>query len=209
MINYEMLLFDVAPWTREVLEISKSLNNKSFMRGRTGWIKKNIDNPESIYEHSCKVALAAHYLFNSEEAIAQGVIHDFPEIYEPDYLPGEISKEVKKANEYEAMKKISKFLPDGNWWLHTWERNANKEGVGKQLFELDKICPVIQAIDYEKTYKNNNLEEFYPYARKQIETPALINLLDSVYQDEKVHSESAYQRYFEGLQSIRTNNLIK
>ena len=78
------------------MQVAKTLNNGSFMRGRTGWIRRRIENPESIYEHSCKVGLVAYYLFGTDEAIAKGIVHDFGEIYEPDYIPWEVNSDDKE-----------------------------------------------------------------------------------------------------------------
>ncbi|HLD55573.1 MAG TPA: HD domain-containing protein [Candidatus Nanoarchaeia archaeon] len=202
MIDYEKTLFETAPWTKEIMQFVKTLENGSFMRGRTGWIIRDIKNPESIYEHSCKMGLAGYYLFKTNDAIAKGVVHDFPEIKKPDYLPGEIDLKDKTIGELEAMTQLKDIIPNGDYWFNKWlefERDKEKNGY---FYELDKICPVIQSINYLRTNNGKNLEEFYPHARKKIKTPQLISLLDSLYSMNIPQNEDAYKYYFEGLNKI-------
>lgn len=202
-MDYEALLFEIAPWTKDMLIMSKSLNENSFMRPRTGWGDRGLDNAESIYEHNIKVALAGWYLFGTHEAIALGAGHDLPEIFEPDHIPGKISKEEKFKREYAAMQKLSRILPNGKFWLETWLDFEKQKGIAKQMNELDKMCPAIQSIDYLKTYKNHRLDEFYPYARGKVETPRLVGLLDSMCLRDI--EGNPYESYFKGLESIRFN----
>jgi 5'-deoxynucleotidase YfbR-like HD superfamily hydrolase len=117
-MNYEQTLFQIAPWTQEIMQIAKQLNNGNLLKGRTGWIRRSVTNPESIYEHSCKVALAAWYLYKTDDAIATGAVHDFPEIFEEDYIPWEINSKDKKEKEYAAMTKLKNILPNGNYWFN-------------------------------------------------------------------------------------------
>jgi 5'-deoxynucleotidase YfbR-like HD superfamily hydrolase len=201
-MDYESLLFEIAPWTKETMQSAKLLNNGSFMRGRTGWIRKNIENPESIYEHSCKVGIASHYLFGTKEAVAKGIVHDFPEIFEPDHIPWEIDPRDKKEKEFLAMRKLKEIIPNGGYWFNEWSKFENKIGIGSKIFELDKLCPAIQARDYLRIGKNN-LDEFYHYARKKLETPELIELLDDLYSSSIPKNESTYQSYFNGLEKIK------
>ncbi len=205
MNKYEVLLFELAPWTQEMMEVSKNLNNASFLRGRTGWLRRNINNPETIYEHACKVGLAAGYLFGTDDAIAQGIIHDHPEIFEPDYIPWEIDNTYKKEKEYQAMLKLKNILPNGAYWFEAWENFENRKGIGLQIVELDKICPSIQAINYLSYYKEEDLKEFYPYARKRVETPKLLNLLDEMCLNNIRENGSAYNAYFRKLKALDIN----
>jgi 5'-deoxynucleotidase YfbR-like HD superfamily hydrolase len=210
IMDHEKILLEIAPWTKNVLQKVKDLEGGKFMRGRSGWMSRGIKNPESIYEHSCKVALASWYLFGTRRALAEGLVHDFPEIYTQDYTPGEINPMVKREKEFAVMKmKLSKDLSNGNYWLDSWLKFEYGIGVGKYVKELDKICPVIQAIDYLKEYPNNKLEEFYSSARAKIKTPSLIKLLDRLWSNGVPKNENAYQSYFRELEKIRLRNEAK
>ena len=196
-MNYESQLFEIAPSIREVMLSSKRLNNGSFLRGRTGWIRRGIKNPESIYEHSCKVALAAFYLFGNNEALELGAIHDFPEIFEVDHIPWEIDNLEKMSREYAVMRKLKEILPNGNHWYNVWDKYETRTGIGELVYELDKICPVIQAIEYLPDYPNNDLEEFYSYTKKKIRNPKLLTLLDEMWLKREEHTKNVYQGYFD------------
>lgn len=208
MTTYETQLFKIAPWTEEVMQVAKTLNSGSLLRGRTGWIRRGIENPESIYEHSCKMGLAAHYLFGTEEAVAKGIVHDFGEIYEPDHIPWEVDATYKREKEFAVMKKLKDMLPNGNFWYSAWEEFENKIGIGQQIFELDKMCPAIQSINYLRKNEGNNLEEFYHYARKKVSTPELIDLLDNLCLG-SCETEDTYQTYFNGLKKIQLEIISK
>ncbi len=208
MIAYETQLFKIAPWTEEVMQVAKTLNNRNFMRGRTGWIRRGIHNPESIYEHSCKVGLAAYYLFGTDEAVAKGIVHDFPEIFEKDHIPWEIDAKDKQEREFAVMTKLKNVLPNGEYWYKTWVEFEHRVGVGQHIFELDKMCPAIQAINYLKRNEGDNLEEFYPYARKKICTSQLVDLLDSLCLG-SCQTEDAYETYFNDLERIQLESISK
>ena len=82
-MNYEQKLLEVASWlTQDAMRSSKLINGGSFLRARTGWERRGIKNGESIYEHVCKVALAAHYLLKTPESLDMGFGHDLPELIE-------------------------------------------------------------------------------------------------------------------------------
>lgn len=203
MVNFESLLFDLVPWVKEVLIPIKSYNDSNFLRGRTGWVRRGIKNPESIYDHSCKLGLASYYLFNgSKDEVAQGIVHDFAEVIEPDYIPGEICVNEKRRKEKLVMLKLKNILPNGDYWFEMWENYENRQNSGQYISELDKICPAIQAIEYMKIYTENNLEEFYFTSRKKVQTPQLIKLLDDFCLDKNSYSENTYIRYFNELKKI-------
>jgi hypothetical protein len=48
----------------------------------------------------------------------------------------------------------------------------------------------------------NGLEEFYPYARKKVKTPQLLELLDEICLNPP-KNKSAYEVYFKELEKIR------
>lgn len=203
MLNYEEMLFGVAPYVKDTMlfmkELDKDNPEKSLLRGRTGWIMRQIENPESIYEHCCKVGLASYYLFQTKHAVCKGVVHDFPENKRFDYIPGQIDKKEKIKLEFSGMLELKDSIPNGKYWNRVYS-NFTKDKV---LIELDKICPVIQAIDYSKIYKNHRLEEFYPHARRQLRTSELIELVDMIQNMKIPEGRSAYEYYFEGLKKIK------
>jgi 5'-deoxynucleotidase YfbR-like HD superfamily hydrolase len=202
MSRYETELLTIAPDLDPLLQTSRTLNNRAFLRGRTGWRDRGVVNAETIYEHSLKVALAAYHLFETRRALDYGVSHDFPEILEPDFTPGEIGREEKRQREERAMNLLSFQLPNGNYWLETWLDYENRVGVASIVEELDKICPVIESIRLMGRGNGRDLEAFYPYARRKLTTPKLVGLLDSLWLKKEVIAQNPYQTYFEELRAI-------
>lgn len=204
MSNYESELFRVAPWVIEVMQVAKTLNDNALMRTRSGWIKHGIHDGEIIYEHSCKLGLAAHYLFGDVRLISKAVIHDFPEIFTQDYMPGEISPKLKREKEQIAMQKVKSMLPNGEYWYNHWQEfEARKTIKDQQLFELDKMDPCIQAIMYSKLHPHINLNEFQINARLHTKTPQLVNLLDEMHDEIILFGEDTYDIYFEKLRKLK------
>jgi len=203
-MNYEQKLLEVASWlTQDAMRSSKLINGGSFLRARTGWERRGIKNGESIYEHVCKVALAAHYLLKTPESLDMGFGHDLPELIEFDYIPWEINPNEKKRREHIAMEALRDELPNGDYWYDVWNEFERKDGIAFHIFELDKICPAIQALEYMKVYKNHNLGEFYPYARSKLKTPKLIQLLDEMYFEVQIPMNvNPYEIYFDKLKLI-------
>ena len=61
-------------------------------KDRAGWVKRGIENPESVAEHNFRVGMVAFALgkrfgFDPFKVGMMGVIHDAPEYKAPDYTP--------------------------------------------------------------------------------------------------------------------------
>jgi len=103
------------------------------------------------------------------------------------------------------MRKLKEILPNGNHWYNVWDKYETRTGIGELVYELDKICPVIQAIEYLPDYPNNDLEEFYSYTKKKIRNPKLLTLLDEMWLKREEHTKNVYQVYFDKLKKIQIN----
>ena len=206
---YESQLYLVAPWAKTVMSELKTINNGSFLDPRTGWVRRDIKQSESIFEHTCKLALAAYFLFGTKDAIDQCIIHDAPEIFTGDEIPWEISASDKFSNEQRAIKNLSQILTDGPYWEHQFNKFESKKGFSEYLTQLDKICPAIQALNYNKNpeNRNKNLEEFYPYALSKLTSPNLMDILNQMHIIEIPDSVDAYSIYFDKLKSMKQSVL--
>jgi 5'-deoxynucleotidase YfbR-like HD superfamily hydrolase len=201
-MDFEYMLFDIAPWTKELMFAAKNYDGGKFLDGRSGWIERDVVNPETIYDHNCKLAYASYCLFQTDEAVAIAVSHELPEIIGPDYIFGTIDAAVKHDEEYRNMLKLRDTLPNGEFWFESWLKYENKEGVGRAISELNKICPAVQAVDYMRASNGHHLEEFYPTARRNIKIQHLVDLLDHICITDITGFESAYMPYFDGLKKL-------
>ena len=87
---------------------------------RRGWVIRDVKNPESIAEHTFRVAIMAWVLadrknskLNLEKLIKMALIHDLCEVYSGDITPYDsiLPKDKKKRQEL----------------LKTWPRFSNEE----------------------------------------------------------------------------------
>ena len=208
MIDYEAQVQELLPQTREVLSFMKYRHydnpQKTLHRGREGWITRNVNNPETIWEHMHKVILATYHRFGDDSEIIKAVSHEFPENEEPDYLPGEVKLETKYDLEHSAMIKIASELPQGRIYLQGWLDFEAQQGTTKTVFHIDKICPAIQALNYLRDGNGDveRLNEFYPWVKTKVNDPALIKIVDEMYH-KPIHKEDAYIDYFAALEKLK------
>lgn len=77
---------------------------------RSGWIKRQVTNPESDADHSFSVAVLVLLLapkeLNLQRCLELALVHDLPEIYSGDYTP------VDDISPAERAKKSKKQLKD-------------------------------------------------------------------------------------------------
>ena len=120
---------------------------------RAGWIRKGIDNPESVAAHSWGLAILClefgprvHPPLNIERVLALALIHDLPEVIAGDITPHDgISKVEKQEREYKSATQL--LNPT---MLDLWqEYDANITPEATFVHTMDKIDMAIQAIVYQ------------------------------------------------------------
>ncbi|TKY54648.1 HD domain-containing protein 2 [Spatholobus suberectus] len=137
---------------------------------RTGWVRKDVENPESIADHMYRMSLMA--LIASEvpgvdrnKCIKMAVVHDIAEAIVGDITPLDgISKIEKNQREQEALDHMCKVLGGGSTakeiaelWM---EYEANSSPEAKFVKDLDKVEMILQALEYEDE-QGKDLDEFF------------------------------------------------
>ena len=150
---------------------------------RTGWEIHKVKEPESVSDHSFRLALMA--MIYSEEAgfdenklIKMALLHDIHEIYTDDIptRPPEkmtISFEERKKIHEEAIERISKIIPVQNKEIvELWnELSENKTAEAQFLNDLDKVEMTLQALQYKKEKRTTeDLEEFFETSGPRMKT---------------------------------------
>ena len=143
---------------------------------RTGWIVKSVKNPESVADHSFRLAVLAMLYaeeagINTEKCMKMALIHDMAEIYTGD-IPRQDGEE-KIEKERQALKRLLEKLPDKMKKEITdiWEEFAAKKSKEALLVsDLDKIEMLIQAIDYKKQKRAENMDEFFATTERIVKT---------------------------------------
>ncbi len=156
---------------------------------RTGWVENNIPQPESIAEHSFRMATLAMFLaprvrVNTEKAIKMALIHDIAEAKIGDIvtirgtkLIKNLSSKIKK--ERAALVQILSLINEKEYIKLFDEYQENKTKVAKFVKQLDELEMAIQAYEYEKEHKIN-LSEFFENNRNIIKNDFLKKILSEV-----------------------------
>ena len=133
---------------------------------RTGWVESGVPDPESVADHSYRVALLAMVLSDKEgldtlKAVRISLLHDLAESKIGDLTPRQ-----KQGNneelESDAMREVLFELPEEirKLYLKTWEEyQANETPESKLVHNADKLEMLYQAKEYES--KGSKLDQFW------------------------------------------------
>ncbi len=145
---------------------------------RAGWIRKHVENPESVSDHSFRVTLMSYILANEfnldkNKLIKMALIHDLAECITGDTTPHDgISKEEQRKKERKALSKLSSLI-ENKEMLEIWDELEEQESPESVFLEqIDKLEGVLQAYEYEK-HGYENLEEFWIWTEDKIKDPEL------------------------------------
>ena len=157
---------------------------------RKGWKSKvSIEHPESVADHSYSTAIMAMVLsdlqkLDTQKILKMALLHDLTEAITGDFMPEEISKEIKNTSERDAMKEILSKLPKNiakeydEIWKEYLQANT-KESI--LLPEIDKMEMAIQAAKYSSEgFSNEKLSIFVDSAKKEIKSKELLEMLDTL-----------------------------
>ncbi|KAL3535258.1 hypothetical protein ACH5RR_003719 [Cinchona calisaya] len=146
---------------------------------RTGWVKREVENPESIADHMYRMgvmALIAADLpgVNRDKCIKMAIVHDIAEAIVGDITPSDgISKLEKSRREGEALEHMCKLLGGGprakeiaDLWTE-YEENTSLEA--KVVKDFDKVEMILQALEYENE-QGKDLDEFFQSTAGKFQT---------------------------------------
>ncbi|NJE29665.1 HD family hydrolase [Thermococcus sp. 18S1] len=128
---------------------------------RTGWLLRGVSNPESIADHSYRVALITLFLADElkargveidvERALKIAVLHDLAEARVTDIpLTAQYYLDKGKAEKKAAMELFIK-APNPKEYFRLWREY--EEGLsleGRLVKFADKLEMLVQALEYEK-----------------------------------------------------------
>ncbi|KAG6427806.1 hypothetical protein SASPL_112053 [Salvia splendens] len=146
---------------------------------RAGWIKRGVQEPESIADHMYRMGLMAliasdNPSVNREKCIKMAIVHDIAEAIVGDITPSDgVPKEEKSRREQEALQKMCELLGGGEraqeikeLWME-YEQNSSMEA--KVVKDFDKVEMILQALEYE-TEQGKDLEEFFESTAGKFQT---------------------------------------
>lgn len=146
---------------------------------RAGWVKRNVNNPESIADHMYRMGLMGLTMadipgIDRDKCIKMAIVHDIAEAIVGDITPSDgIPKEEKSQREREAITYMCKLLGEGarakeidELWME-YEENSTAEA--KIVKDFDKAEMILQAVEYENE-QGKDLEEFFQSTAGKFQT---------------------------------------
>lgn len=199
--------------TRSALSYMRMLGGIKTEK-RTGWVLRNIPNPESVGDHQYRMAMMAMMLHSTPYAaemeidvskcIQMALSHDVAESIIGDIVPGTMSKEDKLQKEDEAMVLLRNTLRGtragrGNSFASAarhvedlWREYVEQETVeAKFVKDLDRFEMVLQADEYEQSAAQPlNLEEFFESVTGSFTTTIVKSWFDELVRDRSIRTSS-------------------
>lgn len=157
---------------------------------RAGWARIGVRRPESVADHSWRLALMA-MLYAEQQGLDAGravriaILHDLGEVRIGDRMPGEWTPARKHRREAAALRSMLKVLPAAQRrrWMALWldyERGTSPEA--RLVAELDKLEMAAQALAYEQrgAARGARFDPFWGTAEKAVESGALRERLQAL-----------------------------
>ncbi|XP_059174160.1 5'-deoxynucleotidase HDDC2-like [Physella acuta] len=140
---------------------------------RTGWVRKNVKDPESVSDHMYRMAMIAFAIpsnsgLDRDKCIKIALVHDMSESIVGDLTPWcGVSKEDKSCREKTATSHISSLISEeaGKEMYQLWMEYENQSSP-EAIFvkDLDKFEMLFQAYEYENLHNRpKSLQEFFDH----------------------------------------------
>ncbi|KAH0436077.1 hypothetical protein IEQ34_026484 [Dendrobium chrysotoxum] len=146
---------------------------------RAGWVRKGVQEPESVADHMYRMsvmALIADYSpdIDRERCIKMALVHDIAEAIVGDITPSDgVPKDEKSRREREAINHMCNLLGGGSRakeMLELWmEYEENSSLEAKVVKDFDKVEMILQALEYEQE-QGMNLDEFFQSTAGKFQT---------------------------------------
>ncbi len=166
---------------------------------RTGWVRRGIENPETVQSHTidCRklvIDFVEHLEYNMCEIfqiLNMLEVHDYPEIITGDIVNLITDPHKKKMFlqnkfklEHDAMIEITKNLgPAGREMLNLWLRfDKGEDKLAIFAREIDKYQSIEKAWEYQQFTQKVKVKDFIDYLREDITHP-LLKLNISIIED--------------------------
>ncbi|XP_062857810.1 HD domain-containing protein 2 [Trichomycterus rosablanca] len=163
---------------------------------RTGWVYRNVKQPESVSDHMYRMAMMALTIqdpsMDRDRCIKLALVHDLAECIVGDIAPADnVSKAEKHKREKEAMVRITGLLNEDlrKELYQLWEEYENQSsGEARLVKELDQLEMILQAHEYEELEGNpGRLQEFFTSTQGRFHHPHVVALVKSLNEEREHH----------------------
>lgn len=156
---------------------------------RSGWVRNKVSDPESVAEHSFRLAILAMVLapkigVDQLKVVKMALIHDIGEAEIGDIVTKRGSRVLqnlknKKIAERNALKRILSLVDKDEYIKLFDEFEENKTKEAQFIKQLDKLEMGIQASEYEDQ-QNLDLQEFFEDTRTVVVDEYLRKILEEL-----------------------------
>jgi putative hydrolase of HD superfamily len=160
---------------------------------RAGWALRGVSAPESVAEHSWRMALLAlvlaprvHPPVDAARCLALALVHDLAESLVGDITPYDnVPADEKRRREEAAMLGLAALAGDESLAALWREYDAAESPEARFVKELDKLETVLQAAEYEQRgdAAPGALHEFWANAGARVTSPVARALLDALQRE--------------------------
>ncbi|XP_015279320.1 PREDICTED: HD domain-containing protein 2 isoform X1 [Gekko japonicus] len=161
---------------------------------RTGWVYRNVANPESVSDHMYRMAIMAlvteDKTLNKDRCIRLALVHDMAECIVGDIAPADnITKEEKHRREedsifQDAMEQLTQLLSEDlkKEIYELWEEyEYQSTAEARFVKELDQCEMILQAFEYEELEKKpGRLQDFYDSTAGKFNHPEIVQFVSSI-----------------------------
>ncbi|XP_015279321.1 PREDICTED: HD domain-containing protein 2 isoform X2 [Gekko japonicus] len=156
---------------------------------RTGWVYRNVANPESVSDHMYRMAIMAlvteDKTLNKDRCIRLALVHDMAECIVGDIAPADnITKEEKHRREEDAMEQLTQLLSEDlkKEIYELWEEyEYQSTAEARFVKELDQCEMILQAFEYEELEKKpGRLQDFYDSTAGKFNHPEIVQFVSSI-----------------------------
>jgi len=191
----------------ELLRFVRAIGRLKTLR-RQGWIDRGVREPESVADHSFRLALMAWVLaqrrpdLDATRAMLLALVHDAAEAIAGDRTPFDAALQAgaepavlfrqrpvydpeaearKTAAERAALRELAALLPApvGERLIETWEEyEAALTAEARFVRQLDKLETVLQALEYRERQPDLIIDSFILGALDEVTDRSLRELLE-------------------------------
>ncbi|XP_068214881.1 5'-deoxynucleotidase HDDC2 [Palaemon carinicauda] len=175
---------------RNALDFFKTVGRLKHIK-RTGWVKRDVKDPETISGHMYRMAMMAFLLdeddrVNRDRVMKISLVHDLAESIVGDITPTcGVSSEDKHKREMAAMEHFAKLVGEkaGNEMFNLFlEYEDQKTPEALMVKDLDKFDMILQAFEYETDQdRPGTLEEFFKSTEGAFKHPKVKKWVEELY----------------------------
>ncbi|KAK7790049.1 hypothetical protein R5R35_007425 [Gryllus longicercus] len=192
----------------QIIEFLELVSRLKHLK-RTGWVERNVENPECVAGHMYRMSIMAFLISDTDsldktKCIKLSLAHDLAECIVGDLTPNSgVDPAEKHRLEDEAMQKLTQLVgpPGEELYMLFKEYEDQNTPEAKFVKDLDRFDMVLQAFEYEKRGgRPHELQDFFESTKNKFSHPFITSLVTEVNK-QRAQFESSQNSSIEGIAS--------